>query len=127
VNLWRAKKDRVHGAVLRETLETILRILSPIVPHFAEEIWERLGRKESIFAAGWPVADRAAAAEELVAIPIQINGKLRGRVMAPPDAAAEDLERAALADEKVRKALEGKTVAKLIVVPGRLVSIAVKG
>ncbi len=127
VNQWRAMKDRVHGVVLRETLETIVRVLSPIVPHFAEEIWERLGHEESIFAAGWPAADAAVAAEEMVEIPVQINGKLRGRVMAPPDATREDLERAALADEKVKKLLEGRTVAKVIVVPGRLVNIAVKG
>ncbi len=127
VNQWRGLQGRVDGAVLRETLETIVRILSPIVPHFSEEIWERLGHKESIFRAGWPAADPAIAAEEAVEIPVQINGKIKARIVVPPGLDREALERTALADEKVKKLLEGKSVAKVIVVPDRLVNIAVKG
>jgi len=127
LNALRSGFDSVHPAVLRETLEVILRVLSPIVPHMAEELWERLGHGESIFAAGWPEADPEAAREELVEIAVQVNGKLRSRLQVPPDVTKEELERLALADERVQKFIGGKEVARVIVVPGRLVNVAVKG
>ncbi len=127
LNALRSGFDQVHPAVLRETLEVILRVLSPIVPHMAEELWERLGHGESIFTAGWPEADPEAAREELVEIPVQVNGKLRSRLHVAPDVAKEELEHLALADERVQKFIAGKEIARVIVVPGRLVNIAVKG
>ena len=127
VNLLRGAAQGLDGAVLREALETIVRILSPIVPHFAEELWERLGHVGSIFRAGWPEADAAVAAEEMVEIPVQVNGKVRAVLRVVPGATAEELEQAALGHEKVGAFLAGKTVAKVIAIPGRLVSIAVKG
>jgi len=127
LNLTRSSVSSVHPAVLRETFETVLRILSPIVPHLAEELWQRLGRAESIFSCGWPEVDDETAAEELLEIPVQVNGKVRSRLHVAPDLPRDELERLALADDKVRGFVTGKQIAKVVVVPGRLVSIAVKG
>ncbi len=127
LGLLRARLDDVHPAVLRETLETVLRVLSPITPHLCEELWERLGHSESIFTGGWPEADPEVAAEEEIEVPVQVNGKVRARLHVPPDISRSDLERAALADERIQRLTAGKEIVKVIVVPGRLVNLAVKG
>ncbi|MCP4898337.1 MAG: leucine--tRNA ligase [bacterium] len=127
LNLLRSKSDAVHPVVLRETIETVLRIMSPVIPHLAEELWEAIGHKQSIFGVGWPVVDESAAVEEEIEIPVQVNGKVRSRLHVAPGISREDLERCALADSKVQSYIEGKEIAKVIVVPGRLVNIAVKG
>ena len=121
----RGAKQQLHPTVLREVLETVVRILSPIVPHFAEELWERLGHNESIFKAGWPQADEDVAREEEIVIPVQINGKLRARLTLPPNADRDTIEAAALALPEIQRRIEGKTVRKIIVVPGKLMNIAV--
>jgi len=121
----RGAGDQVHPAVLREALEVVLRVLAPIVPHFSEELWERLGHVSSIFACGWPEADAAAAREQELVIPVQINGKVRARLTLPPSATSAEIEAAALADADVAKWTAGVTIRKIIVVPGKLVNIAV--
>ncbi|MBT3194243.1 MAG: leucine--tRNA ligase, partial [Verrucomicrobia bacterium] len=121
----RNAKGEIHPAILREVIEIVLKVLSPIVPHFAEELWERLGHGESIFASGWPKADTEVAKEEQLVIPVQVNGKVRGRLTLAPDADQTAIEAAAKAEPGVQKWLEGKTVRKVIVIPGRLVNIAV--
>lgn len=121
----RDAKDSVHSAVLREVIETVIKLLSPIVPHFAEELWERLGHKNSIFADGWPQADAETAREEEIIIPVQVNGRLRGRLTLAPDSDQETIEAAARNLPDVLKWIEGKTIRKVIVIPGRLVNIAV--
>jgi len=121
----RSAKGNVDAAVLREVVETVLQLLSPIVPHFAEELWERVGHDRSIFACGWPAADAEIAKEEELVIPVQVNGKVRGRVTVAPDADQATIETAAKADAGVQKWLEGKTIRKVIVIPGKLVNIAV--
>ncbi len=125
LNQLRAVTETVDPVVLREVLETVIRVLSPIVPHFAEELWRRMGYTDSIFGAGWPEADASVAREEELLIPVQVNGKLRARLTVAADTDAGAIERAALADENVRKWTAGKTVRKVIVVPGKLVNIAV--
>lgn len=125
LNQLRSDGDKAHPAILREVLETVVRLLAPIVPHFSEELWSRLGNTGSIFAFGWPEADINAANEEELVIPIQVNGKLRGRITVAPDTSREDLESLALSCDQVQKFLEGKMVRKVIVVPGKLVNIAV--
>jgi leucyl-tRNA synthetase len=113
-------------SVLREAVEALVRMLSPFAPHMCEELWERLGRAAGIVAAGWPAADEAAAREEAIEIPVQINGKVRGRVTVAADAGDAEIERAALNAAAVRPHLEGKQVVKVIVARGRLVSIVVR-
>ena len=121
----RGAKESVQPTILREVLETVIRIMSPIVPHFAEELWEQLGHNQSIFTAGWPTADANIAREEEIVVPVQINGKLRARLTLPPDADRQAIEKAAKDLPEIQQRLEGKTIRKVIVVPGKLINIAV--
>ncbi|MFL6227604.1 MAG: leucine--tRNA ligase [Pyrinomonadaceae bacterium] len=112
----------------REALESLVLMLAPFAPHAAEEMWEGLGHAGGIKGSGarFPQADAALAKKEALEIPVQINGKLRGRISASPDATEEELRAAALADEKVRGFMDGREIVKVIVVPRRLVNIVVK-
>ena len=98
-------------------------MISPFAPHMAEELWERLGHSGGIVAAGWPTFDEAVAKAEEVVIPVQINGKLRARLTVSVDTSEEGLRQIALSDPAVVKHLEGKTVRKVVIAKGRLVSI----
>ena len=99
---------------------------APFVPHVAEELWEAIGGEPSIFSQEWPEADSRAAAEEELEIPVQVNGKLRSRLTVPVGTARQKLEKLAMADENVKRHLEGKEVSKVVVVPGKLVNVVVK-
>ncbi|TLM62078.1 MAG: leucine--tRNA ligase [Deltaproteobacteria bacterium] len=112
-----------HPAVLREALETVVRLLGPFVPHVAEELWRELGHEQGLEACGWPVCDEAALAVSTVLIVVQVNGKVRGKVTVPADADESTVREAALGDPNVARFLEGQTVRKVVVVPGRLVSV----
>jgi leucyl-tRNA synthetase len=114
---------RAHPAVLREAVETMLILLAPITPHFCEELWSLLGHGDSIFSAAWPAVDEAALVVETLEIPVQVNGKLRGRITVPVGSDSGFIQQAALSDEKVAPWLEGRKVRQAIVVPGRLVNI----
>jgi leucyl-tRNA synthetase len=98
-------------------------MLAPFAPHMAEELWETLGHDAGLAAATWPTFDPAVARADEVVVPVQINGKVRGRISVSPDTAESDLQAAALADPAVRTHLAGKSVKKVVVVKGRLVSI----
>jgi leucyl-tRNA synthetase len=111
----------------KSVLNTFILLLSPFAPHIAEELWQALGHKETLAYEPWPAFDAALTRAEEVEVPVQLNGKLKHRLMVAPDIGADALEKTALADEKVKGLLEGKTVAKVIVVPGKLVNIVVKG
>jgi leucyl-tRNA synthetase len=113
-------------AVLAETLEALVLMLSPFTPHMAEELWQLLGHADGVVAAGWPSADAAVAAEEAIVVPVQVNGKLRGRVSVPAGADEAAIEAAALAEPNVQAHVAGKTIVKVVVAKGRLVSIVVK-
>jgi leucyl-tRNA synthetase len=110
-------------AVLKESVEALVRMISPFAPHMAEELWERLGHADGIVAAGWPSFDERVAKAEEVVIPVQINGKLRARLTVAADTSEEELRQIALSDPAVVKHLEGKTVRKVVIANGRLVSI----
>ncbi len=119
---------------VREALESLILMLSPFCPHVAEELWERLGYDGGLLAKTtattngprWPQADAELAKKEELEIPIQVNGRLRSRVMAAPDVSEADLRAAALADEKVRSFTDGHEVVKVVVVPRRLVNIVIR-
>ena len=113
-------------AVLREAIEALLLMLSPFTPHLAEELWEHTGHDGGIVFAPWPAFDSEVAKADEVVIPVQVNGKLRGRVTVPADSSEDVIRDAALADEAVAAHLAGKTVVKVIVARGKLVSIVVK-
>jgi leucyl-tRNA synthetase len=109
--------------VLREGLEAAVRLIGPMMPHLAEEIWQALGHAELIADTAWPKADPDLARDEQVTIAVQVNGKLRGTLDLPRDAAAREVEEAALALPQVVKFLEGRAPKKVVVVPNRIVSV----
>jgi leucyl-tRNA synthetase len=120
-----ASEDEVF--VVGETLETLVLMLAPFSPHVAEELWEALGHAGGLLqSARWPQADAELARREELEIPIQVNGKLRSRLVALPEVTEEELRTAALNDEKIRAFIEGHEVVKVIVVPQRLVNIVVR-
>jgi leucyl-tRNA synthetase len=109
----------------REDLLTLIKLVGPYAPHVGDEAWERLGEKGFLIEASWPTFDPALTIDAVVTLGIQINGKMRGSVEVARDAAEEDVRNQALAVPNVAKHLEGKTVRKVIVVPGRIVNIVV--
>jgi leucyl-tRNA synthetase len=113
-------------AAVKEALEALVLMLSPFAPHTAEELWERLGHEEGIVTAGWPLFDPQVAKAEEIVVPVQVNGKVRGRITVPVDASEDDLQSAALADAAVQAHTRGKTVRKVIVARGKLVSVVVE-
>ncbi len=112
-------------AVFRETMDSIVLLISPFAPHIAEELWQELGHEGGILRAAWPKVNEAALHRDEVEMVLQVNGKLRGRIMVSATADQAALEQEALSNEQVQKWIEGRTVRKVIVVPGRLVNIAV--
>jgi len=100
-------------------------MLAPLAPHVAEELWQRLGNTTSLAHGPFPVADRAYLVQDNVEYPVQVNGKVRGKVVVAADADRNTVEKAALADEKVQAFLAGATPKKVIVVAGRLVNLVV--
>ena len=103
--------------------DRFIRVLAPFTPHLAEELWEKLGRDPSVTTQPWPDFDESKLTDDEIEIPIQVMGKLRSTIMLPKDSDNKAMEEAALNDDKIVKFLEGKTVRKVIVVPGRLVNI----
>lgn len=101
----------------------LVKILSPIAPHIAEELWEKLGETDTIAYAKWPPFDESKLVEDEVEILIQVLGKPKARIMMNPTLSKDEVEKIALNDEKVKEAIEGKTIRKVIVVPGKLVNI----
>ncbi|MDH4134527.1 MAG: class I tRNA ligase family protein, partial [Gammaproteobacteria bacterium] len=112
-------------AVRHEALEMIVLSLSPIVPHITHTLWQTLGHKNAVIDATWPRVDATALKRDTLEIVVQVNGKLRGRVAVPANAAEEEVRRLAQADEAVQKHIAGKELKKVIVVPGKLVNIVV--
>ncbi|WP_345197036.1 leucine--tRNA ligase [Kistimonas scapharcae] len=112
-------------AVVREALEAATLLLAPIVPHIAHNIWKELGHAEPVVAATWPVLDESALARDSITLVVQVNGKVRAKLETAADADKASLEKLALEQPNVQKFTEGKTVRKVIVVPGKLVNIVV--
>jgi leucyl-tRNA synthetase len=108
----------------QKLLEPFVLLLAPYAPHLAEELWEKLGHKQSLAYAPWPKYDEALLKEDKVTVILQVNGKIRDRVEVPAQISAADLEKLALANERIQQHLTGKQVKKVIVVPGKLVNIA---
>jgi len=111
---------------LREALETLVLLLNPFTPHVCEELWARLGHAESLVRHAWPTFDAEVAREDKVELAVQVNGKVRGRVVVPREAGEDQIRARALAEPRVAEHVEGKQMVKFVVVPGRLVSMVVK-
>ena len=106
-----------------EAVDVLLRLLAPIAPHISEELWERRGRPYSIHDQPWPVADPALVAAETIELPVQVDGKLRDRLVVTPDTPADEIERLALASEHVQRYLAGRHAGAVVQIPGRLVNV----
>jgi leucyl-tRNA synthetase len=122
-----ASASETEVFAVREAVEALVLMLAPFAPHAAEELWEQLGHAGGLLTSGrWPQADPELARREELEIPIQVNGKLRSRILASPEVTEDELRTAALNDEKIRALIQGHEVVKVIIVPQRLVNIVVK-
>jgi leucyl-tRNA synthetase len=120
------KGEPIPVPLQAEVKRTLVLLLAPFAPYLAHELWEMLGEKGNLLKAPWPKYDAALAREEELVIPVQVNGKLRGRVVVPADAPEQFVLDRALADEKVQSFIAGKQVVKKIFVPGKLVNLVVR-
>ena len=116
-----------RSPLLREAVEATLLLLGPVSPHITEELWAALGHSESLFKQRWPEPDPAALARDEVEIVVQVDGRVRSRLTALVGAQEAEVREQALADDKVRPWLDGRHIAKVVVVPGRLVNIVTRG
>jgi len=110
---------------LREALEIFVRLIGPMTPHLAEELWQALGHKTLLADAQWPAAEDALLVDDTVTVAVQLNGKLRGTLQLDKDAPKETAEKAALGLAEIVRALDGKTPKRVIVVPNRIVNVVV--
>lgn len=112
--------------IVNQAIETVVILLAPFVPHITEELWKELGHKESVHRQPWPSYDPAALVQEEVEIAIQVNGRVRDKAIVPADASQQEIEEIVMKQERIQAYLSGKTVRKVIVVPGKLVNIVAK-
>jgi leucyl-tRNA synthetase len=115
-----------RAALLREAVETMLLLLGPFSPHVTEELWLQLGHTTSLFKQAWPAADRAALVRKEVTVVLQVDGRVRSRLTVDVDAPEADVQRLALADDKVQPWLQGRAVDRVVVVPNRLVNVVTR-
>jgi len=127
MNELQAQEEGLSGAALAEIVEKLALMLGPFTPYLAQELWEELGREGPVFHQKWPGYDPELARDVELEIPVQINGKLRSRIYAAPGSPREALEKLARSDEKIAAQIAGKHIAKVVVVPDKLVNIVIKG
>jgi leucyl-tRNA synthetase len=125
VNQLYALEGQVSKPVLRETLEAMTKLLSPFAPYLAQQLWDELGHSEDLLRVAWPSFDLALAKEEELEIPVQINGRLRSKILAREGMPQEELEEMALADPRISHIINHHEVLKTIVVPNKLVNIVI--
>jgi leucyl-tRNA synthetase len=118
-------ENAIYRSVLRESIESIVILISPFAPHLAEELWEQLGNKSSVINATWLKWDENALKTDEILIVIQVNGKLRSQTYVPADATEDEVREAVLADEKIQKYIVGKQIRKVIIVPRKLANVVV--
>ena len=107
----------------KEYIEGFVKLLAPVAPHITEELWEHLGHTESITYETWPAFDEAKLVDNEIEIVVQINGKVKTKLMVPTDTTREQLQEIAMGEESIKEQIEGKTIRKVIAVPGKLVNI----
>jgi len=118
--------DSVKQEVLNEAIEAVIILLSPFVPHIAEELWRIIGKEKSIFKISWPSYDKSAIVEEVVTMVVQVNGKLRSKVEVPFDIKEEELKSKVLSDPKIKELSTGKVLKNFIIVPKKLVNVVLQ-
>lgn len=119
------EQNEQASAVRQEVLELVVLMLAPITPHICHVLWTQLGHSNAVIDAAWPEVDTTALKQDKVELMIQVNGKLRSKLMVDVNAQQADIEPLALADETVQRYIDGKTIRKVILVPGRLINIVV--
>lgn len=124
--LYKYKQGEINVPLMNEAIEKLILILNPFVPHITEEMWSELGHEDRVYQQKWPEFDASALELEEVEIIVQINGKLKDKMVFEKNAAKEDIEKTALESTKVQEAIAGKTVVKTIVVPNKLINFVVK-
>ncbi len=112
--------------VFRLSLESSIKLLAPLVPHICEELWEILGHNPSIFSAPWPTYDKDAIDADQIEMVIQINGKVRSKLVVAAEISEDDLRSLVMEDKKINENLNGKKILKTIIVPKKLVNLVVK-
>src|SRR5690625_4602763 len=112
--------------ISKQFIEGFVKLLYPVAPHICEELWNRLGNQNTITYEDWPTYDETKLVEDEVEVVIQVMGKVRSKIKVAKDMSKDELETVALEDEKIKQWIEGKTVRKVIVVPGKLVNIVKK-
>jgi leucyl-tRNA synthetase len=127
--IYQFRSDVSYGSealpVLRSAVETAIVLISPMVPHAADEMWQALGHEKSVVQEPWPQWDEEAVVEEQQLVVVQVNGKLRNRIYVSPSASREELQQAALADDRIKTFVGDKPIRKVVVVPGKLVNVVV--
>ncbi len=118
--------EQASPAAVAEIIRNLILLLAPFAPFFASELWEQIGEEGVVFRTPWPVADEELAREDEIEVPVQVNGKLVNVIKLPADSDQEAIKTVALADDKVKARVEGKSIVKVIVVPGKLVNLVVK-
>jgi leucyl-tRNA synthetase len=118
-------QDGGAGWALREGIELLVRLLAPMMPHLAEELWQRLGKQRYLVDEPWPSADSALVSDDQAVLAVQVNGKKRATITLPVDAGEDDATAAALAEPAVQRAMDGKAARKVIVVKNRIVNVVV--
>jgi len=124
--LYKERDEQAGSPAWRDAVQSLVLMLAPMTPHIAEELWERMGGPYSIHSQRWPVFDDALARAELVTLILQVDGKVRDRIQVPADLTQVQARELALRNEKVRKFMDGRQVADVVVVPGRLVNVVTK-
>jgi leucyl-tRNA synthetase len=120
------EQETQNGDLFRQAIEALLRLMAPFTPHLSEELWESLGHSDSVHETAWPVYDESALVLDTVEIVVQINGRIKDKLVVKTGLSPKDLEETALADEKIARLIEGAAVVKVVAVPGKLVNIVVR-
>ncbi|WP_085907722.1 leucine--tRNA ligase [Kiloniella majae] len=124
IGQFKATKDDDFWA-LREAFEILVRLVSPMMPHISEELWNQLGHNDLIVNVSWPVADESLTVDDSVKLPVQVNGKLRATISLALEASEDEIKQAALSETGVQRAIDGKDIRKVIIVKNRIVNIVV--
>lgn len=123
VNALYAAEGQLSRAVLRETMDALIKLLSPFAPYLAQELWQQLGHSDELTQVPWPAFDPVLAKEEEVEVIVQVNGRLRSKILAREDLTPDELKEIALADPRIAYIINNQQVLKTVVVPNKLVNI----
>jgi leucyl-tRNA synthetase len=126
VNELYANEPRISAAAMAQSARILTLMLAPFAPYIAQELWTEQGNSGPVFKEEWPDFDPDLARETEIEVPVQLNGKIRARILVAPGASKEELERRALSDSKIQPSISGKTIVKIVVVPDKLVNIVVR-